>query len=80
MSEIIPNLFPDRPVLSVPDGLEVTVREKEGKRYLFLQNFNRKPVDVKVAWDYETCLCGEYPVDEEGTGTVKMFDTVVLRG
>lgn len=56
------------------------MREKEGKRYLFLQNFNRKPVDVKVAWDYETCLCGEYPVDEEGTGTVKMFDTVVLRG
>lgn len=80
MSEIIPNLFPDRPVLSVPEGLEVTVREKGGKRYLFLQNFNRKPVAVKVEWDYEACLCGDFTVDEEGTGTVKPFDTVVLKG
>lgn len=79
MERIIPDLFPERPVESVPEGLEVTVREKKDASYLFLQNFNREPVEVKVAEGFNDCLCGGFSPEESGRGTVKSFDTVVLK-
>ncbi len=79
MADVIPELFPERPVESVPEGLEVTVRDKEDASYLFLQNFNREPVDVEVTWEFEECLCGEFSAGKGGRGTVKAFDTVVLK-
>lgn len=73
MADLIPALFPDRPVPSIPHGLEVTLREKDGVQYLFLQNFNRYQVPVHVAWENFSCLCGEFH------GIVKSFDTVILK-
>ena len=35
-------------VKEIPDGVEVTTREKNGIRYVFVQNFNRNAVEIKL--------------------------------
>lgn len=60
----------ERIVEEVPEGVEVTVREqKDGTRYVFVQNFNREAVEVKLPIE-------RYPV-WQGTydGTIGSWNT-----
>lgn len=41
------------PIEEIPEGVEVTSREKEGVEYLFIQNFARNLVTVKIPDGYE---------------------------
>lgn len=65
----------ERIVEEVPEGVEVTMREqKDGTRYVFVQNFNREAVEVKLPIE-------RYPV-WQGTydGTIGSWKTIVLKG
>ena len=65
----------ERIVEEVPEGVEVTMREqKDGTRYVFVQNFNREAVAVKLPIE-------RYPV-WQGTydGTIGSWKTIVLKG
>lgn len=63
--------FPDRPVKTVPEGLFVNVREREGIKYIFLQNFNQEAVNAKVEWTGCECI---YGLREQMNGWDKIFD------
>lgn len=43
-------------VKEIPDGVEVTTREKNEIRYVFVQNFNRHDVEIKLPVE-------QYPVE-----------------
>lgn len=60
------------PIPGIPAGVEVTTREKNGTEYIFVQNFNRNPVEIELPDDCEIML-GEYG------GTLGSFDTVILK-
>lgn len=65
----------ERIVEEVPEGVEVTMREqKDGTRYVFVQNFSREAVEVKLPIE-------RYPV-WQGTydGTIGSWKTIVLKG
>ena len=65
----------ERIVEEVPEGVEVTMREqKDGTRYVFVQNFSRETVEVKLPIE-------RYPV-WQGTydGTIGSWKTIVLKG
>lgn len=65
----------ERIVEEVPEGVEVTMREqKDGTRYVFVQNFSREAVAVKLPIE-------RYPV-WQGTydGTIGSWKTIVLKG
>ena len=65
----------ERIVEEVPEGVEVTMRkQKDGTRYVFVQNFNREAVAVKLPIE-------RYPV-WQGTydGTIGSWKTIVLKG
>lgn len=60
-------------LLEIPEGVEVTSREDEKNRYLFIQNFNREAILVKLPEENAEILFGEYD------GRVEAFGTVVLK-
>ena len=60
------------PILRIPEGIEVTTREKNGAEYIFVQNFNRKPTEITLPDDCEI-IFGKY------NGAVGSFDTVILK-
>lgn len=65
----------ERIVEEVPEGVEVTMREqKDGTRYVFVQNFNREAVTIQLPTK-------RYPV-WQGTydGTIGSWKTIVLKG
>ena len=65
----------ERIVEEVPEGVDVTMREqKDGTWYVFVQNFNREAVEVKLPIE-------RYPV-WQGTydGTIGSWKTIVLKG
>ena len=65
----------ERIVEEVPEGVEVTMRkQKDGTRYVFVQNFSRETVEVKLPIE-------RYPV-WQGTydGTIGSWKTIVLKG
>ena len=65
----------ERIVEEVPEGVEVTMREqKDGTRYVFVQNFNREAVTIQLPTK-------RYPV-WQGTydGTIGSWSTIVLKG
>ena len=65
----------ERIVEEVPEGVEVTMREqKDGTRYVFVQNFSWEAVAVKLPIE-------RYPV-WQGTydGTIGSWKTIVLKG
>lgn len=65
-------LFPERPVMEIPYGVEVTTRQNDSREYLFLQNFTRETTAVSPSWhDYE-CLTGSF------SNSLEPYETVVL--
>lgn len=60
-------------VKEIPDGVEVTTREKNGIRYVFVQNFNRNAVEIKLPVEQYPVWNGQYD------GTIGSWETVVLK-
>ena len=63
-----------RVVAHIPEGVEVSVRRNQDTDYVFVQNFNRQPVEVKLPTERYPVWLGEYD------GTIGRFGTVVLKG
>ena len=62
------------PVSHIPEGVEVCVRRNQDTDYVFVQNFNRQPVEVKLPVEQYPVWLGKYD------GTIDRFGTVVLKG
>ena len=60
-------------VKEIPNGVEVTTREKNGIRYVFVQNFNRNAVEIKLPVEQYPVWNGQYD------GTIGGWETVVLK-
>ena len=63
-----------RVVAHIPEGVEVSVRRNQDTDYVFVQNFNRQPVEVKLPTEQYPVWLGKYD------GTIDRFGTVVLKG
>ena len=63
-----------RVVAHIPEGVEVCVRRNQDTDYVFVQNFNRQPVEVKLPVEQYPVWLGKYD------GTIDQFGTVVLKG
>lgn len=48
------------PIETIPEGIEVTTRQTEEYRYLFVQNYNRKVVELKLNMEGKELILGEY--------------------
>ena len=72
LKSLVAELFPERPVMEIPYGVEVTTRQNETREYLFLQNFTRETTSVSVSWSDYVCLTGNFD------GTLAPYETVVL--
>lgn len=61
----------------IPQGVEVTVRENERAVYVFVQNFNRRRVEVQLPLDTYSLWMDDsrHPYD----GTIAALGTVVLK-
>lgn len=57
----------------IPNGVEVTTRESQDAVYVFVQNFNRQPAEIKLPVEEYPVWLGEYD------GTVESLGTVVLK-
>ena len=63
-----------RVVAHIPNGVEVSVRQNGDTQYVFVQNFNRQAVDIKLPTEQYPVWLGSYD------GTIERFGTVVLKG
>ena len=62
-----------RAILHIPEGVEVTSRENDKAEYLFVQNFSRSAVEIKLPTDLYEVWMGTYD------GTIASLGTVVLK-
>lgn len=63
----------ERVITHIPNGVEVTTRRSEDAEYVFVQNFNREPVEIKLPVEKYQVWMGNYD------GTIGRFGTVVLK-
>lgn len=63
----------ERVITQIPEGVEVSTRKSADTEYIFIQNFNRQPVEMKLPVPEYSVLLGEYD------GTIGRFATVVLK-
>lgn len=62
-----------RIIRHVPNGVEVTTRQTDQTEYVFVQNFNRDPIEIKLPTDEYQVWTGSYD------GTIGGFGTVILK-
>ena len=62
-----------RVITHIPNGVEVTTRKTQDAEYVFVQNFNRMPVEMKLPTDSYQVWLGNYD------GTIEKFGTVILK-
>ena len=55
--------------LDIPEGVEVSVRRNQDTDYVFVQNFNRQPVEVKLPVEQYPVWLGKYDGNIDGSGT-----------
>ena len=63
----------ERVITHIPNGVEVTTRRSEDAEYVFVQNFNREPVEIKLPLEKYQVWMGNYD------GTIGRFGTVILK-
>ena len=63
----------ERVITHIPNGVEVTTRRSEDAEYVFAQNFNREPVEIKLPLEKYQVWMGNYD------GTIGRFGTVILK-
>lgn len=62
-----------RIIRHIPKGVEVSTRQTDKAEYVFVQNFNREPVEIQLPTDEYHVWTGSYD------GTIGGFGTVVLK-
>lgn len=62
-----------RIIRHIPKGVEVSTRQTDKAEYVFVQNFNREPVEIQLPTDEYHVWMGSYD------GTIGGFGTVVLK-
>ena len=62
------------PIANIPEGVEVTTRNKDGQEYIFIQNYNRKSVKIEMDIEKMEILSGTF-ADQE----IPAFGTVVIK-
>ncbi|MCI8796554.1 MAG: beta-galactosidase [Dorea sp.] len=62
-----------RIIRHIPKGVEVSTRQTDKAEYVFVQNFNREPVEIQLPTDEYPVWTGSYD------GTIGGFGTVVLK-
>ena len=62
-----------RVITHIPNGVEVTTRKTQDAEYVFVQNFNRMPVEIKLPTDTYQVWMGNYD------GIIEKFGTVILK-
>lgn len=63
-----------RPMEEIPQGIEVTTRYSKENEYIFVQNFNKNPIKIKMDLEGSEVLLGTY----DG-GIIEGFDTIILK-
>lgn len=72
--------FQNRELAYIPEGVEVTERDSEDSRYLFVQNFHHESVEVVVTDPFWQTLYDTGCQDNgEGRRTLGGFQTLVLK-
>ena len=69
-------LSPWSDTVSLPEGVELTVREKDGVRYLFLLNYMAQPQEIVFHRPAVSLLTGN---KLEGTVTLEAYQAEVVR-
>lgn len=62
------------PFADIPQGVEVTTREAEDCRYVFIQNYNREAVPMEIDLKDAEIILGEY-----NEGCIQRFGTIVVK-
>ncbi len=62
------------PFADIPQGVEVTTREAEDCRYVFIQNYNREAVPMEIDLKDAEIILGEYK-----EGCIQRFGTIVVK-
>lgn len=63
----------ERVIKHIPEGVEVSTRKAADTEYIFIQNFNRQPVEMTLPVSEYSVFMGEYD------GTIGAYGTVVLK-
>jgi len=63
-----------RPMEEIPQGIEVTTRYSKENEYIFVQNFNKNPIKIKMDVEGSEVLLGSY----DG-GIIEGFGTIILK-
>ena len=63
----------ERVIKHIPEGVEVSTRKAADTEYIFIQNFNRQPVEMNLPVFEYSIFMGEYD------GTIGAYGTVVLK-
>ena len=59
-AQIIQDAKVNLPIAMIPKGVEVTTRQTEEYMYIFIQNYNRKAVELDLNMEGKELLLGEY--------------------
>ena len=59
----------------VPEGIEVTTRCNDEYMYIFIQNFNRKPMEIHLNLEQKEIITGEYKNNQ-----IQALSTIVVKG
>ena len=67
-------LEPFREWIDAPEGVEVVMRERDGRRFLFVLNFQKEPQQITLKSDAVLLYTGE---TKRGTIVMSPFETAV---
>ena len=67
-------LEPFREWIDAPEGVEVVMRERDGRRFLFVLNFQKEPQQITLHSDAVLLYTGE---TKRGTIVMSPFETAV---
>lgn len=73
LEKIVKDAKIETPLTDIPEGVEVSARWGEQGKYLFIQNFNRYPVEITLPVSQMKILVGTYD------GTIGSLSTIVLK-
>ena len=59
-AQIIQDAKVNLPIAMIPEGVEVTTRQTEEYMYIFIQNYNRKAVELDLNMEGKEILLGVY--------------------
>lgn len=73
LGKIVQDAKIEKPLTEIPEGIEVSTRWGKKGKYLFVQNFNRYPVEINLPVKKMKILEGTYD------GSICSLSTIVLK-